>query len=139
MAMVNEEALKIMSVDSIRLLELARSIKTWQQVLTTSINEANMTNDFVRLRMDYDKGTFSRILSGQANMCPGRLKQFNEVVGHDLTLYWLSDQGGYELRKIPKTLEEELKKERAEKEEALKRVAILEELLLKKKEIDSNN
>lgn len=125
------EYLKIMSIEDLKLQEIATSLKSWSQVLLFSIRHSGLTQDAVRLSMKYDKGTFSRILSGDAHMPPDRLNEFNEIVGHKLTLVWLCLREGYEIRVIPKTLEEQLEKERAEKENALKKVAYLESLLLR--------
>lgn len=126
------EGLKIMSVDDSRIIELARSIKSWTQVLRTAMRLGDVTDNSMQIQLGIDKGNFSRILSGQANFPVEKLSLFCEIVGNDLVLHWLAYQRGYELRFIPKLLEEQLEKERAEKEKALKRIAILEDLLLKK-------
>jgi hypothetical protein len=130
-----KENLKIMSIENIRLQEIAINIgNNWNRVLLEAMREGNVSQETVRLAMRYDKGTFSRIMSGDANMPPDRIKEFNDIVRNKLTIIWLCLQEGYEARVIPKTLEDQLVRERAEKESALKKVAYLEELLTKKKE-----
>lgn len=125
---------KLMSADNLKIIELAKTIKSWSQVLRASINllDDTLSDDSVALQIDIDRGNFSRILKGQSNFPFEKLIKFCRIIGHDLPLHWLAHQGGYELRVLPKTLEEQLEKERAEKEEALKRIAILEDLLVKK-------
>jgi hypothetical protein len=121
MQITQEENLKIMSIEDMKFQELALSLKTWNQVLLFAIRHAGLTQDSVRLGMKYDKGTFSRILSGDAHMPPDRLNEFNEIVGHKLTLVWLCLREGYEVRVLPKTLEEKLiEKERVIEEQARK-------------------
>lgn len=135
----NTEVLKMMTVDDAEIIELARSIKNWPQVLRTAMRLGDVTDNSMQIQLKIDKGNFSRILSGQANFPIEKLVLFCEIVGNDLALHWLAYQRGYELRFIPKLLEEQLEKERAEKEEALKRIAILEDLLLRGGNINIKN
>ena len=121
----------IMSVQNFKLLELAQSIKSWDEALTVSIRIVKINHETVRLQMGYDKGTFSRILSGDANLPPDRIKEFCEIVGHDLPLYWLAHQSGYELRVLPKTLEETIEEQKKIIEEKDKKLFALEEMFKK--------
>ena len=116
-----------MSIDNTKIRELAKSLKTWQQVLINSIREANMTQESVQLLMKYDKGTFSRILSGQAHFPPERLNEFNEIVGHSLTLHWLCYREGYEAHVLPKLLEKQIKEKDEELMEREERISYLED------------
>ena|ERR1700676_936983 len=129
---IESETLKIMSAESMKIIELSRTIKTWAQALRTSINISGLSDDQVRLELDIDKGNFSRMLSGQVNFPIDRLNELCRTLGHSLPLYWIGYQGGFDLVVLPKTLEKELEKERAEKEKALERVAYLENLLTRK-------
>ena len=126
-----EGEIKLMSADNLKIIELAKSIKTWSQVLRASINllDDSLSDDSLALQLDIDRGNFSRILKGQSNFPFEKLIKFCRIVGHDLPLHWLAYQGGYELKVLPKTLEEEIRKERGEKEKALATVAYLEGLL----------
>ena len=105
-----------MGLDNLRIRELARTLKTWTQVLITAIREGNMKQEAVRLQMNYDAGLFSRILSGQAHFPIDRLYEFNEIVGNDLTIHWICYQHGYEAHVLPQLLEKQIH----EKDEQIK-------------------
>lgn len=128
----NIEVLKMMSVNDAKIIELARSIKSWSQILRTAMRLGDVTDNSMQIQLGIDKGNFSRIVSGQANFPVDKLVLFCEIVGNDLPIHWIAYQRGYELRFIPKILEEQLEKERAAKEEALKKIAILEDLLMRR-------
>jgi transcriptional regulator with XRE-family HTH domain len=115
-----------MSIDILRIRELAKTLKTWTQVLITAIREADMTQEEVCLLMKYDSGNFSRILSGNANFPPDRLREFNEILGHHLTLYWLCYQDGHEAHVLPKLLEKKIDEKNEELKEKDARISSLE-------------
>ena len=115
-----------MSIDNPKIRELAKSLNSWTQVLITSIREGKMNQDAVRLQMNYDSGLFSRILSGQANFPIERLSEFNEIVGHDLTIHWLCYKNGYEAHILPKLLEKQLSEKDNQLKEKEERIAHLE-------------
>lgn len=131
MQKTEEEKLKIMSIEDMKLQELAMSLKTWNQVLIFSIRHSGLTQDAVRIGMKYDKGTFSRIMSGDAHLPPDRLDEFNDIVGHKLTLIWLCLREGYEARVLPKTLEETIEEQKKIIEERDRKIAIFEEMFMK--------
>lgn len=124
-----KEAVKIMSSDNVKIIELAHTLKAWPQVLRHSIRLAEMTDDEVSVQLEIDRGTFSRILKGEANFPLHKLKLFCEIVGHDLPLQWLAYQNGYELRVIPKTLEEKVEAQAKEIEALKEKLSYAESLL----------
>lgn len=128
-----EGGIKIMGVEEVKIIELAKTIKSWSQVLRVSINhlDEDLSDDTVALHLEIDKGNFSRILKGQSNFPMDKLIKFCKIVGHDLPLHWLAYQAGYELRVIPKTLEEKLIEKDKIIEERDKKIAIFEEMFMK--------
>mgnify|MGYP000906926155 CR=1 FL=1 len=120
------EGLKIMSVDDSRIIELARSIKSWPQVLRTAMRLGDVTDNSMQIQLGIDKGNFSRIMSGQANFPIDKLSLFCEIVGNDLVLHWLVYQRGYELRVIPKLLEEQIHQKNEAIKEKEEHIAYLE-------------
>lgn len=126
---MKEESLKIMSVENTKIVELARSQKTWVQAIKTAMRLGNASDKEIYIELDIDKGYFSRILNGDANLPNEKIPQFCEIVGNDLLLHWLAYQRGYELRILPKTLEEKVEALSKENEELKSRLSYAESLL----------
>lgn len=115
---IDREVLKIMTVQNSKNIELAKTLTLWPHVLRHAVNQPD---DALALSLEIDKGNFSRILSGQANFPIEKLIKFCRLVDNDLPLHWLAYQAGYELRVIPKTLEEKIiEKDRLIEEQARK-------------------
>lgn len=126
---MKEENLKVMSVESTKIAELARNQKSWTQAIKTAMRLGNVSDKEIYIELDIDKGYFSRILSGDANLQNDKIPQFCEIVGNDLLLHWLAYQRGYELRILPKTLEEKLSAKEKEVEELKEKLSYVESLL----------
>jgi hypothetical protein len=125
---------KIMSISNENYIELAKTIKTFDEAIRVAIRAWGRAEKQIYLELGIDRGNFSRMLSGEANFPPRFLPKLCQIIGNDFILAWLAYQQGYELRIIPKILENQLEKERAEKEAALQKITYLEELLIKKGE-----
>lgn len=133
-----DERIKVMSVDDPKIIELSRSIKSWAQVLRTAMRLGDVTDNSMQIQLGIDKGNFSRILSGQANFPVDKLVLFCEIVGNDLPIHWIAYQRGYELRVIPKLLEQQIEQKNKAIKEREERIAYLEGQMELLKEVISS-
>lgn len=121
-----------MSAEKENMIELAKTIKTFNEAFRAAIRLWGGTEKQIWLELGIDKGHWHRCLSGSAHFPNQFIPNFCEIVGNNLVLQWLAYQCGYELRIIPKTLEDQLEKERDENAQLKAKLQYLENLLTRK-------
>lgn len=110
-------------------MQLAKEIKTFAGCVQTCIDISKKENKKIYLSMGIDSGNWARMISGKANFPAGRVNEFCDMVGHDLLLYWLCLEGGYEPRVLPKFLEDQIEEKNEIIKEQEERIASLAEKL----------
>lgn len=100
----------------VRMLEIVKEIPNFIHAVKATIRYAGLREKQVYLELNIDTGHWGRIMNGVSNFPMDKFIQFLEICGNDLALHWLAYQRGYEIKIIPKALEEQLVKERKEKE-----------------------
>lgn len=120
---------KILTVENQKMIELVSAIPDFTEALKVAIRKSGKIEKQFYCELEIDAAQWSRIMNGQAHFPHNKLIKFCEIAGNDIIVEWFAYYRGYELRVMPKTLEEELQKERVQKEQALAKIAYLEELL----------
>jgi hypothetical protein len=128
------EPLKLISIGDQKMIELVQTVKTFGEVIRAAIRHWGGSEKQVYLELGIDGGNWTRMLTGKANFPPEMISKFCDIVQNDLVLHWLAYQRGFELRIIPKELEERLAQKDAELEELKKKFTYLESLFMVKKE-----
>jgi hypothetical protein len=126
--------LKLITTETVAMTELISAIPSFTEALKVSMRKSGKTEKQFYCELEIDAAQWSRIMSSQAHFPQNKLVKFCEISENDIVLEWFAYNRGYEIRVIPKTLEDQLEKERSEKEEAINRVKYLEELLLRREE-----
>lgn len=121
----------IIQIESIEMIEKIVEIKTFMQSIRACMFQASVTDKYVYMELGIDPSHWSKMMQGLSHFPPEKLIPLMNLCGNNTPLHWLAYQAGFELRILPKTLEEELKKEREEKEELKKRLVLTEEILSK--------
>ncbi len=111
------EVKKIISVEIEQMIEGITSIPTMKESLRVAIRKSGLREKQIAWELEIAPPQFSRIMTGDGNFPEDKLVPFMEICKSHIPLQWLASQCGYELRVTPKTLEDQLEKERHEKEE----------------------
>jgi hypothetical protein len=119
-------------VVSSQMVEKIAEIKTFMQAVRACIFQSGLTDKYVYLELEIDSSHWSKMMQGLSHFPPEKLLPLMQLCGNYLPLHWLAYQAGFELRTLPKALEQELEKERAEKEELKAKLAYLESLITTK-------
>lgn len=125
------ELLKIITVETPHMIELIKTVKTFEDAFKVAIRRWGGLEKQLLLEMEIDAGHWSRCMSGKAHFPPGRIKQACQIMENDILLHWLAYQQGYELRIIPKALEERIAEQEAELISKNQKIAMYEEFLAK--------
>lgn len=105
------------------------SIPTLKEAIRVAVRKSGLKEKQVAWELDIEPPQWSRIMVGQGNFPEDKLLKFMEIVGNHIPLQWIAHQCGFELRVMTKTLEEELIKERAEKEELKKELEMINKVI----------
>lgn len=131
---------KTMSEISSR-IELIKQIDTFSECVEESIrigakilkrSGITLTEKKLAAKLEIDGGHWSRMMAGNAHFPPDKIAEMCQILKNDLVLEWLAYRQGYELRVIPKTLEDQLEKERDENTKLKAKLQYLENLLTRK-------
>jgi hypothetical protein len=111
-------------------IDLVKQIDTFSECVEEAIRIGSkilkktgitLTEGKLAGKLDIDGGHWSRMMAGNAHFPPDKIAEMCKILRNDLVLEWLAYRQGYELRVIPKTLEEKLiEKERVIEEQARK-------------------
>jgi len=123
------ESLRVMTVDKPHIIELLKTVHSFSDAMKLAMRQGKKEHKQVYLEMGIDKGQWSRIMSGQATLSHDLLGIFCEIVDNDIIIHWLAYQRGYELRVIPKVLEEQLSETQEENKALKNQVEMLKEAL----------
>jgi hypothetical protein len=107
-------------------LERLTALPNWRRAMRYSISLADLEPKEVYVPMEKDKGTWSRIESGDMSLTVSELPKFQRIVGNDALLLWLNHDAGYDIKTLRLRqddkdrrifeLERQLAEERREKE-----------------------
>ncbi len=106
-------------------------LKSFREALVQCVTLSGKMEKQIYIPLNIDAGYWSKIMSGLANFPMEKLIHFMEICNNHVPLQWLASQCGYELRVTPKTLEDQLEKERHEKEELKKKLENIYEFVSK--------
>jgi len=114
-------------IDS-HLIDLAKEIKNVPECIRAAIVLAKKTEKYVYLQMRIDSGNWAKMMAGKANFSADRIKEFCNIIGNDLLLIFLTYQSGYEIRILPKTLEEKIAEKDKKIEKLIRELETLKEI-----------
>jgi hypothetical protein len=100
---------KLMTIEKSSIEELVRSIPDAQEAISVSVRMSKKQHKQFYSELDYDDSLWSRILKGKAHFDLNKIGHFTEIAGNPILLAKLAYDCGYELRVIPKTLEDQLR------------------------------
>lgn len=109
-------------------------LQSTKQALEYACQLADVAPKEIYLQMEIDKGTWSRICSGEWDLDGRDIPRLNQVVGNSAYLLYLNHIDGWDLVYMRKTLsdqERQLEEERLENAKLRTRNAFLEDLVVK--------
>ena len=101
------------------------------RALNLAIQSAGLEQQDLWRHLGIDKGSWSKIINGQAHFPNDKLKPFCKLVNNNIYLRWLNYQCEHECKPIKSSLEQQLEQERAQFKELEKENKLLRELLKK--------
>jgi len=119
------------------MIELVKVLDSFHDCLRAAIREAatlKIQEKQFYLELGIDQGNWSRMITGKANFPPELIPKFCQIAQNNLLIHWLAYQRGFELRIIPKELEERLSEKEAQLEEKDREITYLKSLISVKKE-----
>ena len=108
-----------------------RGCQKSHQALNLAITSSGLEHQHLWKPLSIDKGSWSKIINGQAHFPNDKLKSFCKLVNNNIYLRWLNYQCEHECKPIKSTLEQQLEQERAQLKELEKENKLLRELLRK--------
>ena len=125
------ETKKIISVETETMNEFVKTIPDIREAMRSAVRKSGKKDKQLYGELDIDSAQWSRIMNGQANLSYEKFIHFMEACGNHIPIQWLAYNMGYELRVIPKTLEDQLQKEREEKERLQNKLELMNEVIEK--------
>ena len=119
---------KVMSAEKPNIIELIKNLNTFPEAVALAIRLAKpriKKQKQIYLELGIEKGKWSRILSGSSDFPNDLIPHFCDIVGNDIVIHYLAYQRGYELRIIPKVLEDEIEGLKEENKNLKSQVEIL--------------
>lgn len=116
------------------MLEKIAEIKTLLQSIRACIFHAGLTDKFVYMELGIDSSHWSKMLQGLSHFPPEKLIPLMNLCQDHTPLHWLALQSGFEIRPLPKALEEQIKKLSQEVDDKDKEIEYLKSLISVKKE-----
>lgn len=101
------------------------------RALNLAIQSAHLEQQDLWKHLGIDKGSWSKIINGQANFPNDKLGSFCKLVNNTIYLRWLNFQCGYQCQPILSTLEQKLEAEQLKSQELEKENKLMRELLRK--------
>lgn len=111
--------------------QIIDEIPTMTEALRYAVRTSGLSDKLVYLELGIDAGNWSRIMSGQSSFPHEKFIQLMKICRTDFPLAWLAKQCGYELKVSQVSLEDQLCKEREEKNALKKQLDFIVELLKK--------
>ena|ERR1700722_506988 len=99
------------------LKELIKEIPNIHEAFNVCVRKSGKTEKLIYLEIGMDAGHWSRCRTGQAHLPPDKWVPIMKICGNMIPLMFLAYQCGFELKPLESSLEQQLKKEREEKEE----------------------
>lgn len=96
------------------MIDLLSSIPTFHEALKVSIRESKKMEKQFSCELKIDASQWTRIMNGIINFPMDKIFLFQDISGNTIPLEWLAYHSGYEVRIIPKTLEEKISKQYSE-------------------------
>lgn len=108
------------------------ALPTFRRVVRYAMSLPDLTPKQVYEPLGKDKGTWSRIESGDMSFQVDDIEKFCETVGNDAVVLWLADRAGYDvatMRKKRTDLEKQLAAEKERADAAEYKLAVAIELI----------
>lgn len=90
------------------MIEKIAEMKTFMQAIRSCIFQSGLTDKYVYMELGIDGSHWSKMMQGLSNFPLDKLLSLMKLCGNYSPLHWLAYEAGFELRTIPKALEEQL-------------------------------